>query len=385
MYNLDNIPNRKNTGCFKYDYSEKKYGVKNLLPFSVADMDFEVALEIREKIKEIVDKKVYGYTFLTEEYYNSVIAILKKYNWKIEKDEIIFCPRIIQAMAVAINTFTNKDDEILYLAPGYSPLTECISNNNRIPVGVVLKNKDNSYIIDFEELQNKITLKSKILLIINPHNPTGRVWTKEELTKISEICEKNSLIVISDEIHSSFVYGEKKYCPLATVSKYLANNSIIFHSISKTFNIPGIHLSNAIIKNNNLREKFRNGVNAFGMHEGNIFVEGVTTVAERIYDNWVKELNNYIYDNYLFLKEFFKKNFPKLEVYKLEGTFLVWINYSKNGYKKEDIYSWFFKRAKIAVQFGEEFGKEGEGYIRFNIACSRQNLEEGLKRLKNNK
>lgn len=382
MYNFNYYPDRKNTGCFKYDYSEKKYGVKDLLPFSVADMDFKVAPEIIEKVKEIAEQGVYGYSFLTEDYYNSIINILKKYEWNVEKDEIIFCPRIIQAMAVVINTFTNKDDEIIYLSPGYSPLTECIVNNHRVAVGVPLINSNGHYSIDFEEIERKISSKTKLFLIVNPHNPTGRVWTKEELQKISDICEKNKLIVVSDEIHASFVYGNKKYQPLATVSNYLANNSIIFQAISKTFNIPGIHLSNAIIKNYSLRYPFKKTVDAFGVHEGNIFIEGITCTAEKIYDIWVTEINEYIYNNYLYFKEFFKENFSKLEVCQMEGTFLIWINYSNGGYSKEDIYSWFFQRAKIAVQFGEDFGETGKGYIRFNIACPREILVEGLTRLK---
>lgn len=381
-YNFDYYPDRRNTGCFKYDYSEKKYGVKDLLPFSVADMDFKVAPEITEKIKEVADKGVYGYSFLTEKYYNSTINILKKFNWNVEKEEIIFCPRIIQAMAVAVNTFSKEGDEIIYLSPGYSPLTECITDNHRIAVGIPLKREKDSYIIDYEEIENKISSKTKIFLLVNPHNPTGRVWSKEELRKISDICEKNSLIIISDEIHASFVYNNMKYNPFATISDYAANNSIIFQSISKTFNIPGIHLSNAIIKNYDLRYPFKKKVDSCGVHEGNIFIEPIVCTAEKIYDTWVSEINSYIYENYLYLKEFFKENFKELEVCKMEGTFLVWINYSNSNYSKEDIYSWFFKRAKIAVQFGEEFGEAGKGYIRFNIACPKEILKKALNLLK---
>jgi cystathionine beta-lyase len=379
---FNKITNRVGTNCFKYDYRKTKYRLDDILPLSVADMDFKTPTEVIDSLNKTVLHGIFGYTFLTDKYYISVSNwFFKRYNWRVKRENIIFCPRIVQAVSLIIQNFTKENDKVGVFSPGYSPLSNSVRQNNRDLVEIPLILEENHYEIDFDLLKKEIKKGIKLFILINPHNPTGRVWTKEELIKIAKICKEEDVLIISDEIHSDFIKKEYNYTPLASISKDISKKVITCTSPTKTFNLPGIQVSNIIIENESIRDKFKNMVEINGLHEPNSFVEPSVLAAYEYGERWLEELLLYLDENKEFLINFINKNNLPFKVIKGEGTFLVWIDYRQSNLSYQEMWKWIVEEARVGIQFGESFGLGGEGFFRINIASPREILQEGLERI----
>lgn len=381
-YNFDKIINRKGTNSIKWDGNILYNKPEGVLPLWVADMDFEVAKEIVDALKKRLENPVYGYTFIPDSYYQSIITWFKKrYNYTIKQDWIMYTPGVVAAISFAIQAFTNKGDEIIIFTPVYFPFKRQILANNRIPIEISLIEEKNSFKIDFDKFKSSITKKTKMVIFCSPHNPVGRVWDKEELTTLAEICLKNNIKIVSDEIHMDLTFN-KKHIPISSISKEIENITITTTAPNKTFNIAGFMMGNTIIPNPALKKQYENILSASGIHLANIPGIIATEVAYNYGEEWLNQVLDYIYNNYLFLKNFIDKNIPKIEVTELEGTFLTWLNFKNTGLTHDQIYEKINNNAKLWLNDGLMFGKEGEFYQRLNIATSRLILKDALIRLK---
>lgn len=380
MYNFDEGIERKGTNCVKWDVP---FVTEDVIPMWIADMDFRVAPEIMKEIQRIGEQGAYGYQFLSEKYYTSVINWMKRrHHYEVTREEIIYVPNVVLGLKFGIEAVSDPEDEIIILTPVYGPFYRIVKNSNRILVESPMKNESGYYTMDFEDLESRIHEKTKAVMLCNPHNPSGRVWTKEELKQLVDICIKHNLYIISDDIHSELVTKEHTHTFVGLISEEARERSIILTSPSKAFNLAGIHLANCLISNEELREKYKKVSEESFAAENSVFVEAVLTAAYDKSEDWLDELNHYIENNVDYFVSGIKESIPQLEVYKPEGTYLVWVNFSETGIPKDEIKDYLLKECKIAVNEGEFFGKEGAGYVRFNLACPRKNVEMALERLK---
>ncbi len=381
MNNFDEKIDRYNTNSCKWDEYFEKYG-KNVLQLAVADMDFRSPKEILEKMSNIVKHGIFGYTMLPETYFNSVINwYIKKYNWKIEKEWILYSPRVGISVSLIIKNMTKADDSIIMLTPAYPPLKDAIIKNNRKIIEVPLTLQNNHYIIDFEILEKSIEKNTKIFLLCNPHNPTGRVFNKFELEKIVDFCEKHNLIIVSDEIHCDLIFAPNKHIPIGMLKK-AKNRSIICSSITKTFNVPGVITSNLIIPNPNIRNHMKEILDAAMIHNPNIFAAGITEVAYNKCEYWLEEVIKYIFNNRLYLKNYLEINLSQLKLIDSEGTYLAWIDCRNLNLSEKELQDLLINKCKVNVYMGGHFGEIGKGFIRVNLATTKKNIELFLNNLK---
>lgn len=384
-YNFDQIIDRKNTGSFKWDFAEVLYHEENLLPAWVADMDFKSPQPVIDAFKSIVDHGIFGYPICKDSYFDSVIKWMRrKHNFEVLKKWIVYSPGIVPALNMIINTFTKPGDNIIIQQPVYYPFMEAIKNNKCNIINNSLTLSNNKYIIDFDDFEQKASqFKPKLFILCSPHNPVGRVWTKEELVKLGNICLKNNILVISDEIHADLTFAGYKHIPFATISEEFLNNSITCTSASKTFNLAGLHTSNIIIANAEKRIAFNKTLQRVGIFGPNSFGAIALEAAYNFGEDWLNQLINYLQSNYNFLTDFFVKNIPGAKVIDLEATYLVWIDFRSYGLNAYELKNLLTKKAKVALSHGYVFGeKEGSGFVRINIATPRSTLQEILQRIK---
>lgn len=379
---FDNIIDRYNTNSAKWDEADEIYG-KDLIHLGVADMDFKSPEPILKAMNKVVEHGVFGYTVLNKNYYDATVNWMKrKFYWIIEKEWIVFCPRISVAVSLIIQTLTNEGDGIIVQQPLYSPLRDAVTKNNRKLIVNSLKLEDGKYIMDFDDLEQKIDSSVKLMILCNPHNPIGRVWKKEELKKIEEICIKHNLIVISDEIHADILYKGQKHIPLASISKEMQQRTIVCNSITKTFNVPGVIVSNIIIPNEDIRKIVEDKIDQLGIHNPNIFAVPVLETAYTQCDSWLSEAIDYIELNYNYVKTYINENMPKLKIIEPEGTYLIWIDCRELNLDESELKNLFIEKAKVGVYMGSVFGEEGKGFIRINIATPKENLILALEKIK---
>ena len=382
-YNFDEEVNRKNTNCAKYDGLKKYFGYEDLNPLWVADMDFKTPGFINDEIIKAAQNASYGYSIDSDGLYQSIINWQKnQHNWEINQEDIFMINGVVPAYSACVEAFSEKGDEIIVQTPIYPPLFKCISANNRKIVVNELKNNNGYYTMDLEDLEKKITPKTKILALCSPHNPAGRVWSKEELEKLADICIKHNIIIVSDEIHSDITF--KKFIPLASISQKIANQTITLNSAGKTFNIAGLNCAYAISKNIDLLKKFKIIAHKREIHSVNFFGYIATKAA---YENgalFVKELKDYIMQNILFTKNYFEQNNVKIDFYIPEATYLLWLNFSQINLSHEEIKNILLTKSKIALNDGVSFGNNGNKHFRLNCALSKKALEIALNQLSKN-
>lgn len=382
MYNFDDLIDRRNTNCMKWDRLEELFGGTGLLPLWVADMDFSAPPAVLKAIKERTNHPIFGYNYSSDEYYQAVISWMKRrHNWNIDREWILFTPGVVPALSYSVKAYTEPDDNIIIQSPVYQPFYTTIENNGRNIITNPLIYRDGRYFMDYEDLEAKIDSKTKLLILCSPHNPVGRVWTKEELTKLGEICLKNDIIIISDEIHFDIVYKGYDHTVLANVSPEIRERCIICTAPSKTFNIAGLQISNIIIPNNELREKYSLELEKDHIIRPNVFGEGALVAAYNESEDWLDSLLEYLEKNRDFFISFVDKNIPQLKVVKPEGTYLLWVDFSDLGMNSEELRDFLVHKCKLAVNPGEMFGKESGLFQRFNIGCPRSILEEALIRI----
>ncbi|WP_432662420.1 MalY/PatB family protein [Wukongibacter baidiensis] len=381
-YDFNTVIDRSNNYAAKYDELELKFGRDDLCSMWVADMDFKSAEPIIDAIKERAEQGIFGYTSRPETYYEAMIDWYKRrYDWCIDKETVIHSPSVVTSLSIIMRNFTKPGDKIIIQSPVYYPFFDVVKDNGRELVLNPLKKVNNDYVMDYEDLEEKMDDNVKYLILCNPHNPVGRVWTKDELTRLGDICIRNNVKVIADEIHGDLVYGERKYVPFASISEEFSKNTITCISATKTFNIAGLQASFAIFSDKKDYDKFENFLGILDLKRNNCFSLVAVEAAYRHGEEWLNQLMEYLEDNAQFLVDYCRENIPEIRPNKLEGTYLVWIDCRGLGLDDEELNDFMINKARIALDGGNWFGSEGEGYMRINIACPRAILEEGIKRI----
>ncbi len=379
-YNFDIIINRRGTNSVKWDF-EKEDGV---IPMWVADMDFQAAPAIRKAVEDRAKHGIFGYAKVPDSYYNAITSWFKRrHNWAIEKEWIVYTTGVIPAISAAIKALAMPGEKVLIQTPVYNCFFSSIRNQGCEVQESPLKRKGNTYVTDWDDFERKCAdEKTTVFLLCNPHNPAGRVWTKEELTRMWEICKQHNVAVISDEIHCELVMPGNEFTPFATVSEDCRDNCIVLNSPTKNFNIAGLQIANIVCANRQWRRRVERVINIFEVCDVNPFGIDALEAAYNESEDWMDELNRYLFDNYQFLKFTIEKELPGYEVLKLEGTYLVWMSIKPSGLTSEQFTEKLVKEGKVLINSGTMYGeKTGEGYVRINIACPRKTLEEGLKRI----
>ena len=382
-YNFDEIIERRGTDSIKYDQLEERFGNADLLPLWVADMDFRTPDFIVEAIRKRCEHELFGYTYASDAYYESIINwVHYKYNWKIRKEWISYIPGIVKGIAFALHCFTRPGDKVVIQPPVYHPFRIVPESMGRQVVYNPLKMIDGTYEMDFEQLESVLDDSCKVLILCNPHNPGGIVWKKETLIRLADLCARHGLLVISDEIHAEMAYPQYNHHPFASVSETAASCSLTFMAPSKTFNIAGIVTSYAIIPDETIRKQFYSFMEAGEFGDGTIFAYTATTAAYTYGAEWLQQMRMYIMENVRFVDEFITANLPKIKVYLPQASFLVWLDCRELQLDQEELVRLFQDKAGLALNDGSIFGPGGEGHMRLNIGCPRSVLDKAMKALK---
>jgi cystathionine beta-lyase len=382
-YNFDKLHDRTNTNSLKYDFAQKYGKAEGLCPLWVADMDFKIAPEIEEALVKSARHGIFGYSDVKDSYYDAVAGwFFEHFGYKTKKEWLVKTPGVVFALAMSVRAFTEKGDSVLIQRPVYHPFSSVIVDNDRKLVNNALVYKNGVYTIDFEDFERKITENGvKLFLLCSPHNPVGRVWTKEELEKLGNICLKHNCLIVSDEIHCDFVYTPHKHNVFAEINTAFADNCIICTAPSKTFNLAGLQASNVFIKNENLRKKFQKEYAKTGYSQLNTMGLVACESAYKYGAPWLKQLKEYLFKNVSLVDDFSKRTSIKLV--KPEGTYLLWLDFSSLGLDDKSLQALIENKAKLWLNQGTLFGPEGEGFQRINIACPKSVLEQALHNLEN--
>lgn len=381
-YNFDEFVNRRGTNSVKWD-EEKEDGI---IPLWVADMDFLAAPAIRRAVEERAKHGVFGYAIVGDSYYAAITNWFKRrHNWAIERDWIIYTTGVIPAISATIHALAMPGEKVLIQTPVYNCFYSCIRNQGLRVLESPLKREGNTYVVDWDDFEAKCAdKKTTLFLLCNPHNPAGRVWTKDELARMNEICMRHDVKVISDEIHCELIMPGYVFTPFATVNADCQRNSVVFNSPTKNFNIAGLQIANIICADKEWYRRIDRAINIFEVCDVNPFGPLALEAAYNESEDWIDELMPYIADNYALLKDTFTKEVPNYEVLKLEGTYLAWVDIRKSGLTANALTEKLLREGKVQVNSGVIYSKnDGEGYIRINLACPRATLQEGLKRIVN--
>jgi cystathionine beta-lyase len=382
QYNFDEIIDRKNTGALKTDALQERFGQPDLIPLWVADMDFRCGDFIIDAIRQRAAHGIFGYTIPPQSYYDSIIDWVKtRHNLHIRQEWISYIPGIVKGIALAILNFTNPQDKIIIQPPVYHPFRLVPLMQGRNVVNNPLIEENGRYRMDLKGLKNVIDRECKLLILCHPHNPVGITWPEETLEELAEICHHNGLLVLSDEIHSDMALFGNRHIPFASVSEKAGQNSITFMAPSKTFNIAGIVSSCSIIPNEQIRKSFYDFLRAGELDEGTIFAYTVTRAAYGQGLEWLQQMLRYIEDNILFVDNYLKENIPQIKAIIPQASFLLWLDCRKLGFNRKKLNDLFIKKAGLALNDGEMFGKEGAGFMRMNVGCPRAVLKQALEQL----
>lgn len=387
-YDFDEQIDRRNTNSAKFDEMDALFG-SDVMHLGVADMDYRSPKPIIEAMQNIVEKGVFGYTIWPENYEELVSQWMKRrYGQETKNEWVVFSPRINMALNMAVETFTNEGDGIVLHTPAYTALQNAVEKYNRVMIESPLVLENGRYKMDFQQLRRNLDEKkvqgvcAKIMLLCNPHNLTGRVWEIEELQQVVDICKEYDLLLISDEIHEDFVKKGHKFVSCLHFQEDLQGRMIVCNSITKTFNVPGVILSNLLIPDQGIRERMKETMDRWGLHNPNIFAAGIMEAAYTQCDEWIEQVNAYLDENYEFLKKYIEKNMPELEVIPSEGTYMAWVQTEKLQISPEELEKFFIEDAKVSVYMGSRYGKHTDSFIRINIATSRSYLQEALERIR---
>ena len=389
-YNFDKIINRKGTNCLKYDYAVERGKPADVLPLWVADMDFTVSEEITKSLHAAVDHGIYGYTQPKDAYYNAITNWMEKnHNWKTKREWIMKTPGVVFALGAAVKAFTKPGDAVLIQNPVYYPFTNIIRDNDRRVIDNTLVYEKrvtegkSQYSIDYEDFERKIVQENiKLFILCNPHNPVGRVWNREELQYLGEICLRHHVIVVSDEIHNDFVYPGFEHTVFANVDPRFAEFTVTCTAPSKTFNLAGLQISNIFISNETLREAFQKEIDKTGYDEPNALGAVACEAAYRGGQEWLDQLRAYLLENLNFLRTYLQEKIPQIHRVEPEGTYLVWLDCSELGISGKELDQFIVEKAGLWLDGGAMFGPSGSDFQRVNIACPRATLELALDKLK---
>lgn len=380
---FDRVINRKGTHSLKWDALEKRYGSDELLPMWVADMDFQAPQEVLDVLQEKIDHGILGYPTHSEEVDKAIYSWLKRrYDWEIAEDSLLYTAGVVPAISYIIQAFSEPGDEVIIQTPVYYPFYNVVKNNKRELICNRLSFDGDHYEMDLKQLEESITDKTKILLLCHPHNPVCRVWTREELEALAEICKKHDLYVISDEIHADLLFDGYKHIPFASLNEDTAMRTFTCLAPTKTFNLAGIQTSYIVTQNKTLHEKLENHLANSFANMTNVFAEAATTAAYTHGEQWLEELMSYVQMNYELVKEYVAAHMPILRVMDSEGTYLLWLDCSKLPLTPAERKKWLIEEAKVALNHGAMFGEEGKNFERINLATPRETLVQGLERIR---
>lgn len=391
MTDFSKVVNRKGTDCFKWDYGyrefeeeEEQEAAKEAVPMWIADMDFQVPEAVRKAIQKIVDHGVFGYTAKNESFFMSLKNWLeKRHEWEVKREWIDFSPGVLPGIAACIRAFTQPGEKIIIQPPVYYPFRDLVLTTGRQLLENHLIEEEMQYRMDFDDLEKKAAeSRTKMIILCSPHNPVGRVWEKEELVKLVEICRKYHLLIVSDEIHADLIIGSKKHIPIGKLLDGVYDRYVAFYAPSKTFNLAGLQTSGVIIPNDLLHEDYKSELRAAKIYSGTAFGLAAFEAAYTECEDWLERLLDYLKGNYQYVEQYLKEELPQIQVSPLEGTYLVWLDFRKCGVKKEELNSFLLKKAKLMLDFGDWFDEGYLGYGRMNIACPRSVLEKSLRQLK---
>lgn len=376
--NFDEIIERHGTNSYKWDSTPNA----DVLPLWVADMDFRTAPPIIEALEQRVAHGIFGYTRVPDEYYNAVTHwFARRHDWEFPQEWIQYTSGVVPAISAIIKAITTPGDRVMVQTPVYNCFFSSIRNNGCELVSNPLLRTGNTYHIDFDDMESKIADQHvKVLLLCNPHNPAGRVWSRNELLQIDKICSRHGVTVISDEIHCELVYAPHKYTPFASLS--CASRWVTCVSPSKAFNMAGLQIASIITDDKDLRQRIDRAININEVCDVNPFGVIATIAAYNHGESWLNELLEYLHANYEFMHEFCSKHLPQFPIMELEGTYLVWMDCSAMHTNSEQLEEALIDKAHLWLNAGNMYGAEGEGYMRWNIACPRQVLAEALNRFK---
>ncbi|MCF8008779.1 MAG: pyridoxal phosphate-dependent aminotransferase [Halanaerobiales bacterium] len=388
-YNFDRLIDRTNTNSVKWDLTDQVFNKDKCLPLWVADSDWETAPEIKEAIKKRVKHGVYGYTYPSYELKEVIKKWVKShYSWDIKTDWIVFANGVVPSINISIRALTVPGDGIIIQTPVYLPFISTVKNTGRQIVDNQLINRQSYFEIDFDDLKKQLNNENKdsckrarLLLFCAPHNPVGRVWKKEELNKLNEIVLENDLVLVSDEIHSDFVYGDNQHIPAASLSKEIADKSITLMAPSKTFNIAGLSSSFAIIPNKKIREKFLS-IKDHLVGRGNIFGLTAMKAAYSRGNEWLQAQLKYIEENIEFTTDYIDNNIPVVKYSKPQGTYLIWLDFRSIINCSETLNNQLVTEYNVALEPGNWFGESGAGFLRMNLATPRSNIKKALESIK---
>lgn len=379
-YNFDEQIERRKTNSYKWDSIPNQ----DVLPMWVADMDFRTAQPVVNALQRRITHGIFGYTRVPDEYYDAVINwFSRRHGWKINRNWLIYTSGVVPAISAIIKALTVPGDKVLVQTPVYNCFFSSIRNNGCEIVYSPLVYANNTYTIDFNDLESKVSdPKVKLMLLCNPHNPVGRVWKREELEQIGEICIKNNVTIISDEIHCELVYPGYFYTPFASISDDFLQNSVTCISPSKAFNIAGLQIANIVCADELIKSKIDRAINDNEVCDVNPFGVLATMAAYDEGEDWLLQLLDYLKGNYECMKDFCQRNLPDFPIAKLEGTYLVWMDCRALGLSSEELEHRLVSDAKLWLNAGTMYGAEGEGFMRWNIACPRDRMLEGLERFR---
>ncbi len=380
---FDTVIDRKGTRSLKYDFAVRRGKPKDVLPLWVADMDFQTSSYITDALEDMVKHGVFGYSESEEHYFGAVQNWMERhYNWHVKESWMTKTPGIVFALAMAVKAYTQENDAVLIQPPVYYPFKEVVEDNHRRLVNnTLVLGGDGTYTIDYEDFEKKIIEDNvKLFILCNPHNPVGRVWTKEELERLGDICLKHGVFVVSDEIHADFVF-ERKHTVFSEVKEAYRDISMICTSPSKTFNIAGLQISNIFISNPEKATAFRRQVAAAGYSQVGLPGLVACEAAYRHGDEWLEGVLAYIKANAEFTRAYLQEHLPRVKMTKLEGTYLVWLDFRDYGLTDKELDEKILNQAGLWLDSGAVFGKCGEGFQRINIACPRKTLQQALDRL----
>ena len=381
-WNFDEPASREGTNCIKYDLRKDTFGVTDVIPLWVADMDFNTPDFIIDALSERLKHSIFGYSFRPEDYYSSIIEWTRqRHSWNLEKEWICFSPGIVPALNICTLAFTGEGDSIIVQPPVYFPFFSAVESHGRRLIYNQLVESGGSWEMDFGNLKKCIDPKTKMIIISNPHNPVGRVWSPEELTELAEICMKNDILILSDEVHCDLVLPGYRHTPVARLSEQFAERTITCIAPSKTFNLAGLSTSSVIIPNPRLRKSFSSTIEKLHIGGGNIFGTVASVAAYTHGHDWLNELLIYLNGNADFVAEYCMKLVPEIVPVAHEATYLMWLDCRKLSMKGRELQNFFIRKAGIGMNEGSTFGPGGEGFMRMNLACPRNTLIKAMEQI----
>jgi cystathionine beta-lyase len=381
--NFDEIINRTGTNSIKYDFAASRGKPEGILPLWVADMDFRTPPAVTEALLKAVAHGIYGYSEIKTEYFDAIYHWFHdRFGFNVKREWLVKTPGVVYAIATAIRALTKEGDGVLIQQPVYYPFSEAIRSNHRRLINNPLIYKNGTYQINFEDFESKIIQNEvKLYILCSPHNPIGRVWTREELTHLGTICRKHQVIVISDEIHADFTYQGHTHTVFAGISEEFLAQSIVCTAPSKTFNLAGLQVSNIFIENKEIRSKFKEEINRSGYSQLNTMGLIACQAAYEFGAKWLEELKTYLEGNLDFIRSFLAEHIPTVKLVEPQGTYLVWLDFQALNLNEEELENLITQRAGLWLDHGTMFGSEGLGFQRVNIACPRSVLKKAFLQL----